>query len=546
MSLKRCWRLTNGLMASIASSDCDPAYAGPRGGIAPGGREATPGQGPLLTLDRFDPRLELIASHLCGRGVAAYVFGGAVRDALLGRATRDLDVTVSDPADRIGRELADLLGGTYFQLDPVRGIGRVTVAGPGAITVDLTGGLPAAEIDRHLRSRDFTIDAMAVCLRELTLGPGAVLDPVGGLLDLRSGLVRALSPSALDDDPIRLLRGPRLAAARGLTLDPSTAGWIRERAGLIARVAPERVRDELLKLLAAPAVTQSLRRLDDLRLLTAVIPELEQGRGVGQPPEHHYDVLDHCIETPGALELILDRPGDGTVASCIPRFQGMREYFGRQLADGADRATILRLTCLLHDVAKAATRTVEPSGRIRFLGHGPRGAAVCRNLMERLRFSRRSIRFVTTAVEHHLRPGQAAPPGELPSAKAIYRYRRDLEDLAVDVLYLNMADYIAAKGPPMLEPGYDLADWERHCGVVTALLEGDDGQGPEARSSAALLDGNDIMAELSLEPGPMVGELLEMVEEARATGQIGSRTDALDLARSALESRRRCLNRLPR
>ena len=528
------------MMTPIASSDCDPAEAWPRGS---GGRGATPGQGSQVTLDRFDPRLELIAAHLCARGVEAYVFGGAVRDALTGRATCDLDVSVSAPADRVGRELADLLGGSYFDLDRVRGIGRVTVAGSGALTVDLTGGLAAEEIERHLRTRDYTIDAMAVRLGELALGRAAVIDPVGGMLDLRAGLVRAISPSALEDDPIRLLRGPRLAATGGLALDLSTAEWIRDRAGLLSRVAPERVRDELLKLLSAPGVTDSLRSLDDLNLLTAVIPELEQARGVSQPPEHHFDVLDHCIETPGALELILDGPRDGAVAGRVPRFARMEDYFGRQFADGADRATILRLTCLLHDIAKAATRTVESSGRIRFLGHGPQGAAVCRDLMERLRFSRRSIRYVTTAVEHHLRPGQVAPPGELPSAKAIYRYRRDLGDLAVDVLYLNMADYIAAKGPPMMAPGYDLSDWERHCGVVTSLLEGDDGQRSGARSGAALLDGNDIMAELSLEPGPLVGELLEMVEEARATGGIDSREDALSLVRSALESRRGDRNR---
>ncbi len=526
--------------------DCDPAEARPRGSIAHGGRGATPEQGSLLTLDLFDPRLQLIASHLQGRDADAYVFGGAVRDALLGQASSDLDLSVSAPVVGVGRELADLLGGTYFDLDAARGIGRVTVAGPGALTVDLTGGLAAGDIDRHLRTRDYTIDAMAVSIRELALGGGAVIDPVGGLIDLRSGMVRAVSPSALEDDPIRLLRGPRLAATMGLTLESSTAGWIREQASLLVRVAPERVRDELLKLLSARGVTESLRGLDDLGLLTAVVPELEQARGVVQPPEHHYDVLDHCIETPGALELILDGPRDGAVTGSVPEFGGMEEYFGRPFADGADRATILRLTCLLHDIAKAATRTVEPSGRIRFLGHGPQGAAVCRDLMERLRFSRRSIRYVSTAVEHHLRPGQAAPAGELPSARAIYRYRRDLGDLAVDVLYLNMADYIAAKGPPMFEPGYDLSDWERHCSAVRTLLKGDDGQRSGTRSRAALLDGNDIMAELCLEPGPMVGELLEMVDEARAAGEVESRADALNLVRSALESGRVGPKSMPR
>ena len=515
------------LLTSMASAGSDQTTGGP---------DPASGSSAALSLGSFDPRLALIASHLTGRGALAYVYGGSVRDALMGRPTSDIDIAISERSLPAGQGIAALLGGTCFQMDPVREISRVVVPGPNPLTVDLTGSLPAADIDRHLRGRDFTVDAMAVSIGELACGVGTVLDPLGGRRDLEAGILRAVSPEALEDDPIRLLRGPRLAATSGLRLDPTTADWIRLRASRIAGASAERVRDEFLKLISASGVTDSLRKLDDLRLLTAIVPELEETRGVVQPPEHHYDVLDHSIETPGALQMLLDGPPDGRIASTMPRFDGMEEYFGQRLADGASRKTILRLTCLLHDIGKAVTRSVDPDGRIRFLDHGERGEEICESLMVRLRFSRRAIAYVTKAVHYHLRPGQVSRPGEMPSPRAIFRYRRDLGDIARDVLYLNLADYIAAKGPPMLAPGYDLDDWREHCAVAAALLSGDDGQSPTPRAAPRLLDGHDIIARFAIAPGPMVGDMLALVEEAHATGEIESREEAIALIGDALES----------
>jgi poly(A) polymerase len=505
------------------------------------------GSGDQLALASFEPRLRPIAARLASSGTVAHVFGGAVRDALADTPTSDLDLTVDGSAREAGRSLAELLGGTYFDLDIERGIGRIAVSGPDPLTVDLTGGVSADDIDGHLRGRDFTINAMAVSLGDLADKGAKVIDPMDGVADLRTGLVRALSPQALDDDPIRLLRGPRIAATGALTLDGETAGWIRQRAARIKNVSPERVRDDLLKILAAPGVTRSIRTLDDLGLLTAVLPELEESRGVTQPPEHHYDVFNHLVETPGMFELILDAPDsgpensfdDGPALAFVPRFEDMAEYFARPVADEATRSTLAKLACLLHDVAKPAARTVEPSGRIRFFGHGPLGAHVCRDLMARLRFSRKATEHVAAMVEYHLRPGQAAAPGSPPSARAIYRYRRDLGDVSIDTLYLNMADYMAAKGPDMLRPGYDFSEWELYCGAVERLLDGDDGQNTRNnRLAAVLVNGRELMTALSLEPGPVLGELLELIEEARVTGEIESRTDALRLARAALKSGR--------
>ncbi len=494
----------------------------------------------FVALSAFDARMGQVVRVLSGLRVTGHVFGGAVRDALLSRPTSDLDLTIDGAATAIGPKLAESLGGTYFNLDEERGIGRVAVAGPDAFTVDLTGPVPDGriEIENHLRRSDFTINTMAVGLGDLTAGGARVIDPTGGLADLGAGTVRATSPAALDDDPVRLMRGPRFAAALGFVLEANTERWIRDRAPLITSVSQERVRDELVKLLAAPGVTRSLRMLDELGLLSAVLGELDASRGVTQPAEHHYDVFNHLVEAPGMSELVLGEPDDVSALKHVPRFDGIESYFSEPVADGASRSTLLRLAALLHDVAKPAAKTVESSGRVRFFEHGPLGAAVCRDLMERLRFSCKATEHVATMVEYHLRPGQAAAPRSLPSDRAVYRYHRDLGDVSVDTLYLNLADYMAAKGPDMLAPGYDLTEWQGHCGAVERLLKGPDGHRGAGKSPSELLDGNEIMDEFSLEPGPAVGELLELVKEAMAVGEIESPDDALELVREALKSGR--------
>ena len=353
---------------------------------------------------------------------------------------------------------------------------------------------------------------------------------MNGLADAEAGLVRATYPAVFGDDPGRLLRAPRLAAQLGFDIEDSTRLAIRAEAHLVETVAAERVRDELVKILAEPGAARSLRLLDDLGLLCRIVPELDAAMGVTQPKEHHWDVFDHSIETVAQVERVLQ----GGLATeepdlrAIPRFDGMDDYFAEQIGDGSARVAMLKLACLLHDVAKPETRTVEPSGRVRFLGHHKIGAETTGRIAERLRLSRRATAYLTTLVEHHLRPSQMAAPGELPTRRALYRYYRDLDDAAIDTLYLNLADYLGARGPDL-----DLADWREHCRVVGHILAGGTGDGDVAELPK-LIDGNDLMHAFDLEPGPLIGDLLETVREAQAEGLVASREEATELVRSRL------------
>ena len=151
-------------------------------------------------------------------------------------------------------------------------------------------------------------------------------------------------------------------------------------------------------------------------------------------------------------------------------------------------------------------------------------------VLGRLRFSGRGIDLVSRMVEHHLRPGQMARDGELPTSRAIYRYYRDLGDTAVDTLYLNLADYLAARGSQLR-----IHEWADYCRTIDLILQGSTAP-HAAQPISRLIDGHNIMSEFSLPPGPRIGLLLEAVHEAQASGEIASIEEALQLVKSRLSA----------
>ena len=488
----------------------------------------------LLSPSRFPQLVKTLGEYFVSRGTSAYLVGGVVRDAVLDRETGDIDVAVAGDTREVGAEIAALLKGRSILMDAARGTVRVVVLGDEDGTViDLTpldGGL-----DADLGRRDFTLDAMAVRLSDSGAEAGQVeiIDPYHGTLDLREGVIRAVSPSVFEADPARLVRAPRLAAQLGFSIADETAEAISRHADLITTVAPERVRDEFLKLLAQHSTAASLRLLDDLGLLCRIVPELAEAKGVTQPKEHYWDVFEHSIETAGQVERLLQsRLEDRAfVVESLPHFGHSDEYFATEVSDGHTRLTMLKLAGLLHDIAKPATRTVEESGRIRFLGHHQAGAETSTRILGRLRLSRRGIELVSSMVEHHLRPSQMAQDGELPSAKALYRYHRDVGDATIDTLYLNMADYLAARGPYLSK-----REWTDHCLTIDHILQAGLARGKAPEPPPRLVDGHDIISTFSLLPGPMIGSLLELVNEAQGSGDISSRDEALRLIESELGS----------
>ncbi|MCH7761533.1 CCA tRNA nucleotidyltransferase, partial [candidate division TA06 bacterium] len=257
----------------------------------------------LSLLQRVAPLLsEVTEPHLVG---------GLLRDTLLGRATRDLDIIFQEDALPVARRVADALGGALVVLDESRRIARVVLE-DGDRTWHLDLASLQGDLHQDLARRDFTIDAMAVPLPRLLAGDwqDVLLDPFNGRQDLERHLIRAVSPTIFQEDGARLLRAVRLAALLRFALEEQTRDLIRRDAAALDTVSAERTRDELLGILAIPNAMESVYLMDDLGLLCRMLPELEEGREVLQPKEHYWDVFRHNIETVGAMEGLVDRTWD--------------------------------------------------------------------------------------------------------------------------------------------------------------------------------------------------------------------------------------------
>ena len=451
---------------------------------------------------------------LAGPGQALWVVGGTLRELLSDGEPADLDLAVAGGALELGRRAAEALGAGFVALDARRGACRIVPRSAGA-GLDLAD-LRAPTIEGDLRARDFTVNALAVPLSEL-LGDGsaAVLDPTGGIADLRARLARACGPHAIADDPLRALRGVRLAMRPGWRLEPGTETAIAAAAPSLAGVARERIREELIGILSDPAAGGGLRRLDRLGILAVLVPESLAMRATGQPRPHHFDVWEHSLRTVEGVDALL-----AGLDALSPWAAALRTHLAEDLGDGLTRGEALKLAALLHDVAKPETRT-EEGGRVRFLGHDGAGARRIPGIAERFRLSRRAGQVVERLVAEHLRPMHLAQSG-LVTRRARFRFFRALGEEAYDLLLLALADAAALAG------GSPLTVWAGPGGdVIRALLAG---AAEEAGAAGAppLLRGEDVMAAFDLPPGPEVGRLLAVAREAQALGLVGTREEALE------------------
>lgn len=476
-----------------------------------------------------------------------YLVGGAVRDALLNRPTHDLDFVLDGDGNQIARRVANALQVPFFPLDEARGTGRVVLPHPNSdpsrpgerYFMDFAS-FRGADLESDLRARDFTINAMAVDIRT----PQQLLDPTGGAADLLAKRLRACSPTSLQDDPLRILRAVRLATTFNLQIVPETRQLMREAVNSLENVSPERKRDEILRILGGDQVATALRALDLLGVLPHLFPELSALKGVTQSPPHVEDVWNHTLQTVQHLEKVLDLLGNLThdpdsagslnVGLMVLRLGRYRQQIHAHLQTpvSPDRPWqgLLFLAALYHDVGKPATRQVEESGRIRFFGHEQAGADVFVRRAQALPLSNPEISRLKNVIRHHMRPHLLAQVDKLPTRRAIYRFFRDTGEAGVDICLLALADVLATYGTTLTQD-----TWNHYLDILRELLEAWWEKPEESVSPPVLVNGHDLMEKFKLSPGPEIGQILEMIREAQADGQITTQPQAFGLVENYLK-----------
>jgi poly(A) polymerase len=469
--------------------------------------------------DRLEAEAPVLAARkgLAGAGVQAWVVGGTVRDAMLGRAVRDVDLAVAGDAEAAARALGDTLGGPVFALSEAFGAWRA-IARDRSFVCDVSP-LQGETIEEDLGQRDFTINAMA---RPLEGGP--LLDPHGGANDLEQRMLRVVSPSAYEQDPLRPLRLARLAAELDLRPEPQTEELTSSAAGGVAGASPERVYAELRRLVLAPGVLEGVALADRLGLVRSVLPEVADLHRVEQSHFHHLDVYDHTLEVLARQIELEGRLGE-IFGELEPR---LREALDQPLADELTRGEALRFGALLHDVGKPATRSVRPDGRVTFIGHDAAGEAMVLRLCRRLRTSERFGRYVAALTRHHLVLGFLVHERPL-SRRTVYRYLAATSPVEVEVTLLSCADRLATRG----------RNAETAIAAHLALARDLMAEALEWRAHGPPrppIRGDELAREVGVPPGPELGRLLGALEEAAFAGEIETREEAVELARRLREN----------
>ena len=439
---------------------------------------------------------QAIVAALREHGYQAYLAGGCVRDLLLGRDPKDYDVATSATPDIV----LDLFPRT-FAVGTHFGVVLVSseIDGQPTLTEVATFRSDGAYSDgRHpdqvrysqtpeedVQRRDFTINGLLLDPARLETDGlrGAILDYVGGLNDLSSGIVRAIGnpERRFQEDRLRMLRAVRFAARFGFSLDVPTLAAIRALAPKIQSVSLERVRDELARMLTEGRAKLAFELLDETRLLPEVLPEVARLKGVEQPPQYHPegDVWTHTL-------LLLEQLEPGCSLT---------------LAWGA----------LLHDIGKPATFRApdpgNPKDRIRFNGHVEVGVSIAADIAGRLRFSNDDTAQILALVENHMRFADT-PRMKTATLKRFFRLDRFDEHLA-----LHRMDCLGSGG---YLGHYHFAE-ERYRAMPANEV-----------SPTPLLTGSELIA-AGYMPGPQFKTMLHAVEEAQLEGAISSREEALAL-----------------
>lgn len=442
-----------------------------------------------------------------------YIVGGAVRDALLQRPLTDLDLTVAQDAIPLARRIANALKGDFFALDAERDVGRALVDTPdGRFMIDVAR-FRRDDLLADLTDRDFTINAMAV---DLTGDANLLIDPLDGERDLKAKLVRRCSPHAFAHDPLRALRAVRQSVQFGMRIEPETLNDMRAAKLGLRQISPERIRDEMVKLLAQANPRAALRVAESLGLLDGILPEVVRLRDVSLDNPDYANVLHETLAVVEKLSHILlvispqrtDHSGAnfaiGMLVMQWDRYRHrLQEHVGHLWPNDRPHSALLVLAALLRDCSPDEANARAQGLR---LSNGERDRLVA----------------IVKYYDLPLKMDELSP-------LAIHRFWRQTGEAGVDVCLLAAANYLAASGSKL-----DQDEWLKVIERLLMLLHAYYERYDELVEPPVLLDGNQLMSQLGLARGPLIGTLLERIREAQVTGEVRLVEDALQLARASL------------
>ncbi len=448
-----------------------------------------------MNLAKIPDEVRALCKELKAHGHEAFIVGGCVRDLLLGKDASDWDVTTDAKPEEVRKIFPRVIPtgiahGTVTVLMPSREGAKpfevTTYRGEGAYS---DGRRPDSvefvrDITQDLARRDFTVNAIA-----LDPDDGKIVDPFGGEKDLAARVLRAVGVplERFREDGLRVLRAARFTATLDFTLDPETERAIEPSLDVFRKVSQERVRDEWIKSMKAKRPSRAFDVMRENGILAITCPEMLEGVGMEQNKWHAFDVWKHGME-------------------CL---------------DGCVGDPILRISAMLHDVGKPRSRAFSDKTKDwTFYDHERIGAEIADPICQRLRFSNDERARIVHLVKNHL----FHYTDEWNDATVRRFIKRIGQERLEDLYALNEAD-VRAKGKKDIPDLSALAALKAHVERVLAA-------GAALSTRDLAISGSDLIHELALKPGPIIGKILNgLLEDVIADPAKNERETLLALAR---------------
>ncbi len=489
-----------------------------------------------MTIDR--EQIDIPALHLVGEeadklGLECYVIGGWVRDLLLHRHSKDIDIVVINSNSEavqqrsgltsnspqggllLAEAVAKRLGkGTHLSVFKTYGTAQVKnhdieleFVGARRESYTRDSRNPIVEdgtLEEDQNRRDFTVNALAICLNKDRYGE--LLDPFNGLDDLDKGIIRTpLNPDiTFSDDPLRMMRAIRFATQLNFTIFPETFEAITRNKERIDIITKERIVDELNKIMLAPQPSRGWLMLDQCGLLPLIFPELAALKGVDtKDGRGHKDVFYHTLQVLDNVAA-LQSNSDSALTSNSPKG-------GLTSNSPQDGLLWLRWAALLHDIGKPRSKAWDPQAGWTFRNHNYIGAKMVPRIFKRMKLPlNEKMDYVTKMVDLHMRPINLIEDTVTDSAvrRLLFEAGDDIDDL----MLLCDADITSrnAQKVERFHRNYELVRQK-----MTELEERD-----RIRNFQPPVKGDEIMQLLHLEPCSTVGELKNAIKEAILDGVI--------------------------
>jgi tRNA nucleotidyltransferase/poly(A) polymerase len=428
--------------------------------------------------------------------IEAYVVGGYVRDKLLGKEVKDIDIVVIGDGINFAIKAAKEIGCkdvvTYEKFGTAMlpmGEGKIEFVAAREESYERDSRKPRvkkASLESDLSRRDFTINTLAASINQKTFGQ--LFDPFNGIADLNEKVLRTpLDPEkTFDDDPLRMMRAIRFASQLHFIIEPKAFQAIQAMASRIAIVSVERITDEFFKILSSPKPSIGLKLFHETGIAKHVFPEVEDLVGVEQRKDyHHKDVFLHTLKVVDSLS----------------------QYSNN---------VWLRFVGLVHDIAKPRTKAFKEGIGWTFHGHEDLGARMMKPIFRRLRLPMDKLPYVEKIVRLHLRPMVLVSEEVTDSAirRAMFDAGQDIDDL----MLLCRAD-ITSQNPKRVSQY--LQNYEKVMQKMKEVEEND-----RIRNWQPPVKGDEIMEVCKINPGPLVGVLKKKIEDAILDGDIPNEHEA--------------------